>query len=75
GCQIPYKCFAKAIELMHALLPKWNPLTELPEDYKPEEIPKTDTAHSTYFDWRITTKGALADAFRIFTEGEPTRSI
>ncbi|KAJ3804368.1 hypothetical protein F5876DRAFT_53492, partial [Lentinula aff. lateritia] len=75
GCQNPYKCFAKAMELMHILPPKWNPLKELPEDYEPEVIPETGTAHSTYFDWRITTKGTLADAFRIFTEGEPTRSI
>ncbi|KAJ3770096.1 hypothetical protein FB446DRAFT_647504, partial [Lentinula raphanica] len=78
GCPAPYKCMSKAMELIRALPPKWNPLSKLPEDDEPDAIPGTGSRNSALFDWRLTTTGTLADAFRIFTEGEtndelPTR--
>ncbi|KAF5339714.1 hypothetical protein D9757_015332 [Collybiopsis confluens] len=39
GCLTPYRCFAKARDLLHTLPQKWNPLTRQPEDYETEEMP------------------------------------
>ncbi|KAJ3824667.1 hypothetical protein F5880DRAFT_1479747, partial [Lentinula raphanica] len=75
GCTAPFKCMTKAMDLIRALPPKWNPLSKLPEDFEPEELPKTDDKNSEFFDWRISTKGTLADAFRIFTEGAEVHEI
>lgn len=74
-CICPYKCMRKATELLSKLPLKWNPMSRLPEDLEPENLPETGSEHADYFDWRITTKGTLADAFRIFTNGDRSEEI
>lgn len=55
----------KAKELLQTLPAKWNPMSKLPEDFEPEEIEEPELEDEKAFDWRITNKGILADAFHI----------
>ncbi|KAJ3820011.1 hypothetical protein F5880DRAFT_1445093, partial [Lentinula raphanica] len=75
GCSAPFKCMTKAMDLIRTLPPKWNPLSTLPEDFEPTELPNAEDENSQFFDWRITTHGTLADAFRVFTEGTSGHEI
>ncbi|KAJ3749695.1 hypothetical protein DFH05DRAFT_1457443 [Lentinula detonsa] len=68
------KCLRENHEVKSVVLaPKWNPLVEQPNDEKwePNECPENGVT----FKNRITTKGTLADAFRIFTEGTTTNNL
>ncbi|KAJ3897365.1 hypothetical protein F5879DRAFT_814000 [Lentinula edodes] len=69
-CKNPNRCFRKARELLLLLPPKWNPLHQLPEDHEPTELEQPLLEDGQTFDWRVTTRGDITDAFRIFTEGE-----
>ena len=69
-CSNPHKCFLKAQALLNKLPEKWNPMNERPEDYENVETPLYDDRGLMPFDHRITQYGTLADAFRVFTEGE-----
>lgn len=73
GCTTPSRCYSKAKELLETLPMKWNPLIKQAEDYEPEELPVPVSEDTQIFDWHITTKGTLADAFRIFTDGKPSQ--
>ncbi|KIK67643.1 hypothetical protein GYMLUDRAFT_115212, partial [Collybiopsis luxurians FD-317 M1] len=75
GCQAPYRCYQRATELLNALPPKWNPTAPQPEDYEPEELTQPAVEGGVVFDHRITEKGSLADAFRIFTTGTRTNGL
>ncbi|KAF9061118.1 hypothetical protein BDP27DRAFT_1175809, partial [Rhodocollybia butyracea] len=71
NCACLYKCIWKASELLQKLPQKWNPMSRLPEDFEPGHIPATGSEHAEYFDWRITTGGTLADAFRVGSDSIP----
>ncbi|KAH7879295.1 uncharacterized protein C8R40DRAFT_1036448, partial [Lentinula edodes] len=75
GCTHPNRCYDKAQELLNLLPAKWNPNSRLPEDYEPEELDPAGYRDGKTFDWRITTKGNLANAFRIFTNREKNTSL
>ncbi|KAH9851488.1 hypothetical protein C2E23DRAFT_716373, partial [Lenzites betulinus] len=75
ACSNPHRCWTKAKQMMDLLPKKWDPRGEHPEDYEDKEMRDAveETKHmdsAILFDKRITTRGALADTFRIFTEGE-----
>ncbi|KAJ3766253.1 hypothetical protein FB446DRAFT_654082, partial [Lentinula raphanica] len=72
-CQSPFKCFSRANEIMRAIPPKWNPMGRQPSDENVEVNP--NLGNEIIFDKQITTEGTLADAFRIFTEGETTNML
>ncbi|KAJ3766748.1 hypothetical protein FB446DRAFT_617746, partial [Lentinula raphanica] len=74
-CEAPYRCFSKANELLQTLPEKWNPSSILPEDHEPDELHPPDVNEGSTFDHRITTHGSLADAFRIFTQGNTCNTI
>ncbi|KAJ3884468.1 hypothetical protein GG344DRAFT_60480 [Lentinula edodes] len=74
-CEHPNKCYEKALELIKSLPEKWNPIAERPEDYEPKEIRPPTLEGSVNFDWRVTTYGNLANAFRIFTNGEKNTDL
>ncbi|KAJ3744964.1 hypothetical protein DFH05DRAFT_1372916, partial [Lentinula detonsa] len=65
----------KPKELLQTLPEKWNPLSVLPKDHEPDELHPPDINEGITFDHRITTRGSLADAFRIFTQGETSNAI
>ncbi|KAJ7615151.1 hypothetical protein DFH06DRAFT_925286, partial [Mycena polygramma] len=69
-CPNPHKCYVKARALLNSLEDKWNPLLVQPEDYEdgPQDPPQL-SGSEVLFNPKITTKGTLANAFRIFTEG------
>ncbi|KAJ7137546.1 hypothetical protein C8R43DRAFT_893549, partial [Mycena crocata] len=70
GCAHPHKCFERARNLLNALHDKWNPTKFQPEDEEEELEPLTDTDdNTTEFDRDFTTRGTIADTFRIFTGG------
>ncbi|KAJ3715748.1 hypothetical protein C8R42DRAFT_583287 [Lentinula raphanica] len=58
----------RAEQLLDTLPQKWNPCSVLPEDFEPQVVEAPRRREGT-FDPRITTRGSLSDAFRIFTEG------
>ncbi|KAL7282742.1 hypothetical protein ACG7TL_004216 [Trametes sanguinea] len=71
-CAHPDKCLRWAERMLASLPGKWDPRAEHPEDW--EEEPKVswhqgEGQDATPFDRRVTTKGNIADTFRIFTEG------
>ncbi|KAJ3991417.1 hypothetical protein F5050DRAFT_1545391, partial [Lentinula boryana] len=72
-CHSPFKCYSRANNILKLLPPKWNPLVEQPNDEKWE--PNKCPENSVTFENRITTKGTLADAFCIFTEGTTTNNL
>jgi ribonuclease HI len=64
------KCHRKAKQMLDSLEPKWNPLNTQPEDYEEAPTPHIELeSGEKVFDTRITTRGSLGDAFRIFTDG------
>ncbi|KAJ6615746.1 hypothetical protein B0H10DRAFT_1800811 [Mycena sp. CBHHK59/15] len=80
GCRNPHKCYLRARAMLSSLQNKWNPLQPQPEDYEeepgvnggPEQDPdmmefnpnvKVDPIHP-----RRTSRGAITDAFHIFTK-------
>ncbi|KAE9397360.1 hypothetical protein BT96DRAFT_781096, partial [Gymnopus androsaceus JB14] len=75
NCRSPYKCYGKAAQLLNNLPEKWNPLVKQPEDSEPDSLDASALENGEVFDWRLTTKGTLADAFRIFTEGEKSTAV
>ncbi|KAJ3832003.1 hypothetical protein F5878DRAFT_548785, partial [Lentinula raphanica] len=74
-CEAPYRCFSKANELLRTLPEKWNPTSDLPEDHEPHELQPPEIEGGITFDHRITVHGSLADAFRIFTQGNTINRI
>ncbi|KAJ7138536.1 hypothetical protein C8R43DRAFT_823953, partial [Mycena crocata] len=71
GCQNPHQCYCRARNLLDSLYAKWNPLKPQPEDYEEEQAPREGLSPETVdFDSRITTRGTVADTFRIFTKGD-----
>ena len=63
--------------MLRTLPPKWDPSSRQPEDYEDEEMEQLEHALSESgsdmvpFDRRVTTRGDLGQAFRIFTEESP----
>ncbi|KAK7029102.1 hypothetical protein R3P38DRAFT_2407535, partial [Favolaschia claudopus] len=76
GCGHPHKCYLKAQALLNSIEDKWDPRVMQPEDYIRKNLLRDQepTAHedenTADFDTRVTTKGTLADVFRIFTNDE-----
>ncbi|KAJ7858875.1 hypothetical protein B0H13DRAFT_2356350 [Mycena leptocephala] len=70
-CTNPHKYYLKARALLNSLDDKWNPLRPQPEDDENEPLsePIALEPNEVFFDPKITTKGTLADTFRIFTDG------
>ncbi|KAJ3924532.1 MAG: hypothetical protein NXY57DRAFT_969681 [Lentinula lateritia] len=59
----------QALKLLNSLPKKWDPRSELPEDYQNKPIPtSTLPSGENPFDTNITTTGSLANIFRIFTD-------
>ncbi|KAJ7107530.1 hypothetical protein C8R44DRAFT_595815, partial [Mycena epipterygia] len=71
GCRHPNHCYKKAQEMLNSLENKWDPRVMQPEDYEEyqEPTPHGEDSGAADFDSRITTKGTLADTFRIFGQG------
>ncbi|KAF5367986.1 hypothetical protein D9758_004429 [Tetrapyrgos nigripes] len=65
----------QALKLLNTLPPKWDPQSELPEDYQTE--PEVTELDWTTFDNHVTTDGCLADIFHIFTDPKmpPTNNL
>ncbi|KAJ7248903.1 hypothetical protein B0H12DRAFT_1301687 [Mycena haematopus] len=75
GCRHPSTCYMKARDLLNSLAYKWDPWLMQPEDYEEYQAPREKTnPDAADFDARITTRGTLADTFRIFTEGNQNLS-
>ena len=74
-CPNPHKCFLKAQALLGKLPEKWNPMNEFPEDYENIEPPPQEDENLRPFNYKITQYGTLADAFRVFTEGQKSYRI
>ncbi|KAL0563346.1 hypothetical protein V5O48_018723, partial [Marasmius crinis-equi] len=74
-CENPHKCYEYAERILSFLPEKWNPLKLQPADIELESLSQGEEGETQQFDDRITTRGTLADAFRIFTEGELTNSL
>ncbi|KAJ4484643.1 hypothetical protein C8R41DRAFT_706832, partial [Lentinula lateritia] len=69
NCQHPHGCMNQALKLLNSLPKKWDPRSELPEDYQNKPIPtSTLPSGENPFDTNITTTGSLANIFRIFTD-------
>lgn len=65
--------------LLEKLPPKWNPLARQPEDFEeapnaPENEDPTEPERTIPFNPRITEKGDLKDAIRIFTSGKSCKT-
>ncbi len=71
-CISPNTCMLRAKDLMDTLPKKWDPRFMLPEDY--EDAPSS-LEEGYEFDRRVTVHGTLADAFRMFTEGNTCNDL
>ncbi len=75
NCANPHACGKRAKEMIDALPSKWDPRTRQPEDYEDEtmECLRREELESELvpFDRRVTTRGDLGKAFRIFTGDIP----
>ncbi|KAI0714821.1 hypothetical protein C8Q76DRAFT_588713, partial [Earliella scabrosa] len=77
SCTNPHMCCTRARNMLRTLPPKWDPSSRQPEDYEDEEMEQLEHALSESgsdmvpFDRRVTTRGDLGQAFRIFTEESP----
>ncbi|KAK7015250.1 hypothetical protein R3P38DRAFT_2543738, partial [Favolaschia claudopus] len=71
GCNHPNQCYHKAQEMINSLEDKWDPSIPQPEDLEHLRQPadQGDEEDTVEFDPRVTTRGTLADVFRIFTDG------
>ncbi|KAJ3978667.1 hypothetical protein F5890DRAFT_1393221, partial [Lentinula detonsa] len=69
-CEHPHGCANQAKKLLDTLPPKWDPRSELPEDYQGEYKTSREENRNNIkpFDKRITTAGSISDIFRIFTD-------
>ncbi|KAJ3768283.1 hypothetical protein FB446DRAFT_627885, partial [Lentinula raphanica] len=78
-CNHPHGCMNQARKLLDTLPPKWDPRSELPEDYQEEYTPSRDEQRNKVipFDRRITTTGTVSEIFRIFTDPntQPTNTL
>ncbi|KAI9056268.1 hypothetical protein FKP32DRAFT_1539359, partial [Trametes sanguinea] len=71
-CTHPHRCFERARAIMDAIPSKWDPRGLHPEDYEDAMMEAAEgTTPDVLFDRRVTTKGLLADTFRIFTNNDP----
>ncbi|RPD53729.1 hypothetical protein L226DRAFT_446382, partial [Lentinus tigrinus ALCF2SS1-7] len=76
GCAHPDACAKRARALLDLLPPKWDPRGRHPADYEEENHSALDEVRTdlgddlVLFDRRVTVKGNIADAYRIFTDGE-----
>ncbi|KAE9409448.1 hypothetical protein BT96DRAFT_771415, partial [Gymnopus androsaceus JB14] len=69
NCEHPHGCAQQATKLLNTLPPKWDPRSELPEDYQePPKIHPNEIGNKIQFDSQVTTKGTLTDIFQIFTD-------
>ncbi|KAJ3852475.1 hypothetical protein EV368DRAFT_74017 [Lentinula lateritia] len=75
-CDHPHGCINQTKKLLDTLPEKWDPRSELPEDYQYEnKLTEADKIEKCMiFDARVTTEGSLADIFRIFTDETITPS-
>ncbi len=72
----PCKCFQKAKSLLESLPPKWNPLTNPPiEIINDDGSDEEDNKNVTTFRPQLITMRTIADAFRIFTEGNECPNV
>ncbi|KAE9383052.1 hypothetical protein BT96DRAFT_961109 [Gymnopus androsaceus JB14] len=69
NCEHPHGCARQASKLLDTLPPKWDPRSELPEDYQ-KEPDRGNNEEWSQFDNRVTTSGTIAEIFRIFTDSE-----
>ncbi|KAJ3721117.1 hypothetical protein C8R42DRAFT_561189, partial [Lentinula raphanica] len=78
-CEHPHGCISQARKLLDTLPPKWDPRSELPEDYQGEYRASGEENRNKIvpFDNRITTNGSMSEIFRIFTDkdAKPTNSL
>ncbi|KAJ4478484.1 hypothetical protein J3R30DRAFT_3256331, partial [Lentinula aciculospora] len=67
-CEHPHGCANQAKKLLDTLPPKWDPRSELPEDYRGEYRASREENMNNIksFDKCITTTGSISDIFRIF---------
>ncbi|KAL7280190.1 hypothetical protein ACG7TL_006609 [Trametes sanguinea] len=71
-CAHPERCYIRAQELMDTLPGKWDPRRPQPEDWEEADHQSFEPEDGAVaFDRRITTRGCLADTFRIFTSSRP----
>ncbi|KAI0738789.1 hypothetical protein C8Q80DRAFT_1081185, partial [Daedaleopsis nitida] len=76
ACGNPDRCYKKAREFVMALPDKWNPLTFQPEDTEDFTHDSFVAEQALYgenltaFDTRVTVRGDIGQAFRIFTSGD-----
>ncbi|KAF9073029.1 hypothetical protein BDP27DRAFT_1487656, partial [Rhodocollybia butyracea] len=70
GCENPHSCMLWAEKLLAPLPEKWDPQSELPEDYqlKPKQDDFPEGSPWDEIDVRVTTRGTLAEIFRIFAD-------
>ncbi|KAJ3735974.1 hypothetical protein DFJ43DRAFT_985430, partial [Lentinula guzmanii] len=70
NCKHPNGCINQARKLLDMLPPKWDPRSELPEDYEQKPTANGNDSEEKVipFDRRVTTSGTLAEIFRIFTD-------
>ncbi len=76
GCESPHACCTRARDMIGTLPGKWNPYTPQPEDVEDrlmEELRLEGLPERLVpFDRRVTTRGNVGNAFRVFTGPEPT---
>ncbi len=74
-CENPHLCGTRAKDMLGTLPAKWNPLRQQPEDYENrsmEDLCQEGHSDETVpFDRRVTTRGDLGQALRIFTGSGP----
>ncbi|RPD57417.1 hypothetical protein L226DRAFT_467550, partial [Lentinus tigrinus ALCF2SS1-7] len=76
GCTHPDACAKRARAFLDLLPPKWDPRGLHPADYEERDHQILEAARTNLgddlilFDRRVTVKGTVADAYRVFTEGE-----
>ncbi|KAJ3999731.1 hypothetical protein F5050DRAFT_1564441, partial [Lentinula boryana] len=78
-CEHPHGCMNQAKKILDTLPPKWDPRSELPEDYQAEYRTSREENEQKIklFDKRITTTGSISEIFRIFTDPntKPTNQL
>ena len=83
GCQNPYLCAQEALTRLEQIAPKLNPMTpgnthgnfSLTESRKRRNQLAKERNEAILFDPSITTKGSLADCFRIFTNPDQISNL
>ncbi|KAI9056336.1 hypothetical protein FKP32DRAFT_1532785, partial [Trametes sanguinea] len=75
-CANPHRCYTKAKQLLDLLHPKWDPRAQTrrsEDEYVDQALYSEDGQEHTCVDTRVVTGGTVAEAFRIFTEGETSK--